>query len=100
MSRQLSLIDFVEAKTKEIPVVDPNVDVRDIPRLGKSSLNVLARLKRGPATNVELMEVGGMRFGARIHDLKKHGYSVRSERLDGGIWVYELENGECQQQKE
>jgi hypothetical protein len=37
------------------------------------------------------MQVGGVRYGARIHDIKKAGYKIQSRRLEEGIWVYELE---------
>lgn len=91
MSKQLNLLDY---KPETIQPVDPNVQPKDKPRLGKSSLRILARLKEGPATNAELMQIGGMRFGARLHDLKKAGHKFKSANLDGGLWIYELEEQE------
>ena len=88
MTKQLDLLDHME---RSIPVVDHHAQPEDKPRLSKNSAAVLARLEQGPATNAQLMQVGGMRFGARIHDLKKHGYKISSEHLSDGIWVYELE---------
>ena len=74
-----------------IPVVDRNVSKRDRFRLTQSSIRILQRLKSGPATNTELTKIGGMRFGARLHDLRKAGYPTRSRHLVGGVWIYELE---------
>ena len=52
---------------------------------------VLARLRKGPATTWELAETGGIRFGARVYDLR-HGvfdgtrYVIHEERLPGQDW--------------
>lgn len=32
---------------------------------------ILARLEQGPATTLELAEVGGLRFGARLLELRR-----------------------------
>ena len=77
---------------QSIPVVDRNVSKSDKDRLGRSSAAILQRLKRGPATNTELTKIGGMRFGARLHDLRKAGHPTRSRHLVGGVWIYELES--------
>jgi hypothetical protein len=90
MPKQLDLIEHCE---RIVMPVDPNVRPEDKPRLSKNAAAVLNRLEDGPATNSELMEIGGLRFGARIHDLKRHGYTISSQQSNGGIWVYSLENG-------
>lgn len=88
MTKQLDLLDHME---RAIPVVDKRVEPEDKPRLRGNSAAILSLLKSGPATNIQLMKVGGVRYGARIHDIKKAGYKIQSRRLDEGIWVYELE---------
>jgi hypothetical protein len=70
--------------------VDPHVAAADKPRLAGKALAVLEVLKRKPATNVELVAVGGLRASARIHDLRKHGYRIDAESVGNGIWLYTL----------
>lgn len=44
---------------------------------------LLARLRRGPITQLEaLTELGIMRLGARIHDLKAEGAEITSEMVE------------------
>lgn len=44
---------------------------------------LLARLRRGPITQLEaLTELGIMRLGARIHDLKGEGVEIRAEMIE------------------
>lgn len=57
---------------------------------------VLALLKaQVSATNFELEEVGGNRFGARIHELRKEGHNIEIVKLDRktGITIYRLKEG-------
>ncbi len=47
---------------------------------------------KAPATNVELLAVGGMRFGARLYELRKAGHKIAThENKATGLVVYELE---------
>jgi hypothetical protein len=55
---------------------------------------ILARLKAGPATTMELARVGGIRFGARILELRQAGHRITREdhRHAGDEWsTYTLE---------
>lgn len=72
--------------------VDPNVLDSDRPRLCGASLRVLERLKEGPATNLQLMvpEIGGARFGGRLHDLRKAGVVWTRRNVEGSVWEYRL----------
>jgi hypothetical protein len=54
---------------------------------------VLALLKQGSATNHELAEVGGNRFGARIHELRKQGHNIEIVLRNGGLTLYRLKEG-------
>lgn len=87
MEKQLDLLDFRPALP---PVVDPNAHPDDKPRLSASSQAILDRLRDGPASNIDLMQVGGVRYGARIHDLRKYGYTISSDRAADGSWVYQV----------
>jgi hypothetical protein len=55
---------------------------------------ILARLKEGSATTMELARVGGIRFGARILELRQAGHRITREdhRHAGDEWsTYTLE---------
>lgn len=43
--------------------------------------------ERGRLTNTELNRVC-YRYSARIHDLRKDGYVIASQRLHGGLWEF------------
>lgn len=75
---------------REPAPVDPRVSAEDKPRLAGKTAAVLESLQRKPATNVELVAVGGLRASARIHDLRKHGYEIDAESIGNGIWLYTL----------
>lgn len=51
---------------------------------------ILARLKEGPANSLELLRVGGIRYSARIHELRQQGHRIETE--EHAEWaVYTLE---------
>jgi len=71
-----------------IPVSDPHVAARDRPRLSAQCVKVLDRLRRGRATNVELVGIC-LRAGARIYDLRKAGYEITTSQAKDGtglVW--------------
>ena len=46
---------------------------------------VLAYLQaHGAATNAELIEIGGMRFGGRLFDLRKQGHDIKTTMVGEG----------------
>lgn len=53
---------------------------------------VLARLLIGPANTAELCQpdVGGIRFGARLLELRREGYEITERRLRAGSSLYTL----------
>ena len=53
---------------------------------------ILDRLRRGPATNAELITIAH-RFGARIHELRNEGHDIRWAPVKGrpGLTRYRLE---------
>lgn len=71
--------------------VDRNVRREDVDRLTRSNERLLAALRTGPKTNVELMPICGMRVSGRVFDLRRHGYAIKATAGTGGIWTYELE---------
>jgi len=66
--------------------------VREQVRRESNTTRVLARLQQGPATNVELATLGGLRFGGRVHELRHSGYAITVTDLGGGLFRYALES--------
>jgi hypothetical protein len=50
---------------------------------------VLARLRLGPATNLELNDIC-FRYGARILELRQGGHVIETEPGDKGVFLYRL----------
>jgi len=69
--------------------VDPHIHAGDVRRVTGQNAAILARLREGPATNVELSAIS-LRYSARMFDLRAAGYDITGERLPGGIHVYTL----------
>lgn len=54
-------------------------------------LKILQRLQAGPATNRELAEIAGYRFGPRISELRGDGWDIPDPVLVlPGLYRYEL----------
>ena len=62
----------------------------EISRQHRAAIKVLARLHEGPATNVELAACGGVRYGARLFELRQAGYNIEALPQAPGIWKYQL----------
>ena len=60
-------------------------------RLNRQCLAILARLQSGTATNRQLSEIG-LRFGARIMELRQAGYAIEIVAHDhaSGLVTYAL----------
>lgn len=73
------------------PVRDPNLPKQSISRVSKQALKVLEMLRSGPKTNRELLDVA-IRYGSRIHDLRKAGYDIKIVADDSqtGLTTYQL----------
>lgn len=80
-----------EREAVTIPAADPNVRDEDRPRLSKSNLAVLRRLREGPASTLQLMGGEfGIRPSARVFDLKKAGCDITETRIEAGVALYTL----------
>ena len=56
---------------------------------------ILARLRQGPATTLELAQVGGFRFSARLQELEAKGLRYdREDRADHSVYTMTREPGE------
>jgi imidazolonepropionase-like amidohydrolase len=95
MDHQLPLFD-ARPLPEQIAPADPTVPACEKARLDTMRAAVLSTLQRAGAagaTNVELAAVGGYRFSARIHELRKAGYTIPDhEREAGGVTRYRLIN--------
>jgi hypothetical protein len=90
--RMHSPTDFRECRCgqgERLPPSDPNVANADRPRLSGQNARILARLRKGPATNAELAEIS-LKYTSRISDLRAAGYGVLCETGQGGVNWYRL----------
>ena len=47
-------------------------------------------LEHGSATNVELSQIAGLRFGARLLELRRQGWMVETQEIGRGLVKYTL----------
>lgn len=59
------------------------------PRMSGQREVILDRLRRGSATNQELAKIG-LRYSARIHELRGQGHQIETKALKGGLTQYRL----------
>lgn len=74
----------------EEPRRKPNPVVKELQRRSRNAQRVLERLQHGPATTMELIEVGGTRAPGRVHELRQQGFQIDVEHIDGGLYRYSL----------
>ena len=75
-----------------MPKLNPTAPKERKGKLQRKCLAILGRLQAGPASNVELLKVGGFRFGARLAELREAGHRIRTEEnKHTGLAVYTLE---------
>jgi hypothetical protein len=53
---------------------------------------ILARLRQGPAGTAEMARIGGIRFGARVLELRRKGHNIKTEEHADHA-IYTLEEG-------
>lgn len=59
-------------------------------RRENNKTRVLERLRLGPATTMQLVEIGGIRATGRISDLRREGYVIECDDRGKGLCVYSL----------
>lgn len=73
-----------------IDPIDPQVGETERPRLRGQNGQIVARLRRGPATNADLAMIS-LKYTSRISDCRAAGYDIQIVRRDpGGRNWYEL----------
>ncbi len=55
-----------------VPGVNRSVAPQARERLQAAARRILARLREAPATNAELLKIGGLRYGARLGEIREH----------------------------
>ncbi len=50
---------------------------------------IIEALRRGPLSSLEMLQVGGLRYHARLAELRSRGFSIRAVP-DGDGWSYRL----------
>lgn len=78
-----------EYRVEAIPFGDPSLPEGEKPRLSPQHLTIAARLREGPATNLELGAIC-QRFGARLWELKRAGFLWSRSTVKAGVYRYEL----------
>lgn len=68
------------------------MDAADLKRTKDQTKAIVARLQRGPATNVELAKIA-LKYTSRVSDARKLGYTIQCKREKGGLTTYWLEVG-------
>jgi hypothetical protein len=69
---------------------DPHVQPQDERRLTGQNATILALLRMGSCTNIELSRVS-LKYTGRISDLRAAGYRIVCHRGDGGVNTYTLQ---------
>jgi len=60
-------------------------------RLVAAADRILAALHQAPRTNQYFADGLGIKdYGRRVRDLRQRGYSIKSKRIEGGLWRYTL----------
>lgn len=92
-SRETSMPLFDRAATEERPRLELNRTVmeEDVPRLRASLQRLYDAMRSGDwFTGPELIPVAGLRYGARLGELKDAGYPFAREHVGEGVWRYRL----------
>ena len=69
--------------------LNPTVEEQDAPRLSAQHHAILAALREGPKTNVELGRIA-QRFGARLNEIKRAGIPWLKRNVGPGANEYRL----------
>lgn len=85
----MPLFDAIEAPTPDVPIRDPTFPAAEHPRAKRLHKLLAARHREGPATTHELAAVC-LRFGARLHEMKRAGFLWTCEQVGPGTFRYRM----------
>lgn len=82
----------LEPEVQLLPRLNPTAPKERKGALQRKCLAILGRLQAGPACNTELLGVGGLRYSARIAELRAAGHVIHTdENKATGLVFYTLE---------
>lgn len=89
--REIPTRDLQRIPTEPNDATEAEMDGGDHARKNRQATAgaILERLKAGPATNHELLNITP-RFGARIYDLRQLGHKISTKNRGHGTFEYEL----------
>lgn len=73
------------------PKLNSTVAPEDVPRLTAALQRLYDHMRDGEwHTSYELMDVAGLRYGARLEELKRAGIPFEKRHAGAGLWHYRL----------
>lgn len=87
----LTQSSFLDPGFRPVVPADPNLDAAERKRLAPHCHAILARLREGPASSIELIALTSHRYSGRIWDLREAGCVIGKRRLTPGTWEYRLD---------
>jgi hypothetical protein len=79
------------AEAEKRPKLNSSVPPQDVPRLTAALQRLLDHMRAGGwHTGPELIPVAGLRYGARLEELKRAGIPFEREHVSEGVWRYRL----------
>lgn len=85
--------NFLDQCRRDVLILPDDTHVTEpseVRRLAAQNMRVLARLRSGPATNVELAKIA-LKYTSRVSALRKAGYVIQCKRHPRGLSIYTLE---------
>jgi hypothetical protein len=71
--------------------LNPTVAPEDVPRLTAALQRLYHHMRDGEwCTGPSLIPIAGLRYGARLEELKRAGIPFERQHLSEGIWQYRL----------
>lgn len=84
----MPLFDRPREGPASIPL-NSTVEEQDAPRLSRQQQAILAALREGPKTNIELGKIA-QRFSARLREIKRAGHPWLRKNIGPGVNEYRL----------
>lgn len=86
---QASFMDQFRRDVTILPEDTHVTEPTEVRRLASQNARFLERLRKGPATNVELAKIA-LKYTSRISSLRTAGYVIECKRFPKGLSVYTL----------
>lgn len=80
---------FLTLALASLDAEEPNEPDAEPVKLGAAALAILDALRQGPKTGAELTRYG-LRYSARVAELRSAGHQIATERGEGGSYLFRL----------